>query len=156
MVIAAIFAIAIFPDEANRVLACPTICWRRWTKRSASRSRPFLEPCARALQACRAATLNKTPESSRGAAPWEGPVGQPAEGNTADRQYPASPMLAVILSWCGGASLAAPMKGNPDEPGPRQVSWIHRTASGAEIGREEDPKDLYDPRVRPLVYGRCR
>jgi adenylate cyclase len=35
-----------------------------------------------------------------------------------------------------------------NEPGPRKVVWIRRNAAGAEIGRDEDPTDTYDPRTR--------
>jgi class 3 adenylate cyclase len=38
-------------------------------------------------------------------------------------------------------------------PGSREVIWIRRNASGAEIGRDEDPSDAYDPRTRPWYSG---
>jgi class 3 adenylate cyclase len=38
-------------------------------------------------------------------------------------------------------------------PGPRRVTWIHRNAAGEETGREEDPRDDYDPRTRPWYIG---
>jgi class 3 adenylate cyclase len=40
-----------------------------------------------------------------------------------------------------------------NEPGPRRVTWIHHNAAGEEIGREEDPSDDYDPRTRPWFIG---
>lgn len=38
-------------------------------------------------------------------------------------------------------------------PGPRRVSWIRRDGANAEIGREEDPTDDFDPRTRPWFIG---
>jgi hypothetical protein len=35
----------------------------------------------------------------------------------------------------------------------RQVTWIRRNAAGAEIARESDPTDTYDPRTRPWYAG---
>ena len=40
-----------------------------------------------------------------------------------------------------------------NSPGPRRVTWIHRDASGNEIGREDDPTNTYDPRTRPWYVG---
>ncbi|HKF62146.1 MAG TPA: cache domain-containing protein [Dongiaceae bacterium] len=37
--------------------------------------------------------------------------------------------------------------------GPRRVTWIYRDATGAEIGRKEDPSETYDPRRRPWYIG---
>jgi adenylate cyclase len=38
-------------------------------------------------------------------------------------------------------------------PGPRRVTWIYRDATGAEIGRKEDPSETYDPRRRAWYIG---
>ena len=38
-------------------------------------------------------------------------------------------------------------------PGPRLVTWVYRDATGAEVGRKEDPSDTYDPRRRPWYIG---
>jgi adenylate cyclase len=38
-------------------------------------------------------------------------------------------------------------------PGPRRVTWIHHNVAGDEVGREEDPADAYDPRIRPWYEG---
>jgi class 3 adenylate cyclase len=40
-----------------------------------------------------------------------------------------------------------------NEPGPRKVVWIRRSAAGDEIGRDEDPTDTYDPRTRSWYTG---
>lgn len=52
-----------------------------------------------------------------------------------------------------GADGGTDVKVIENVPGPRRVTWIHRNAAGAEIGREEDPKDTYDPRTRPWYIG---
>jgi class 3 adenylate cyclase len=38
-------------------------------------------------------------------------------------------------------------------PGQRSITWIRRDATNAEIGREEDPTDTFDPRTRPWYIG---
>ena len=38
-------------------------------------------------------------------------------------------------------------------PGSRQAVWVHRNADGEEIGREEDPRNDFDPRTRPWFIG---
>jgi hypothetical protein len=38
-------------------------------------------------------------------------------------------------------------------PGPRRVTWVYRDATGAEVGRKEDPSETYDPRQRPWYIG---
>src|SRR4030095_886421 len=52
-----------------------------------------------------------------------------------------------------GAEGGTDVKVIDNAPRPRRVTWIHRTAAGAEIGREEDPKDTFDPRTRPWFVG---
>src|SRR5215472_13874875 len=38
-------------------------------------------------------------------------------------------------------------------PGARRVTWVYRDATGAEVGRKEDPSETYDPRQRPWYIG---
>ena len=52
-----------------------------------------------------------------------------------------------------GAAGGTDFKVIENEPGPRRVTWIHHNAAGEEIGREEDPSDDYDPRTRPWFIG---
>lgn len=153
MVIAAIFAIAIYSHEANRkgVLALSDDLLATLDETIRQQVAAFLEPCARALRVSRY-MLNKTPESSRGAVLEDLSVSllkeipQIANISVADA---GGNFVMVRRGVAGGTDV----KEIQNEPGPRQVSWIHRTAGGAEIGREEDPKDLYDPRVRPWYMG---
>jgi adenylate cyclase len=52
-----------------------------------------------------------------------------------------------------GANGGADVKVVHNMPRPRRVTWIHRDAAGAEIGREDDPHDDFDPRTRPWYNG---
>jgi len=40
-----------------------------------------------------------------------------------------------------------------NDPGPREVRWVHKDASGGVIGTDFDPTDTYDPRTRPWYLG---
>jgi adenylate cyclase len=52
-----------------------------------------------------------------------------------------------------GAAGGTDTKVIENEPGPRLVTWIHRSANGREIGREEESRDTFDPRTRPWFTG---
>ena len=56
----------------------------------------------------------------------------------------------AILSWF---ARGIEVKRVENTPGSRRVFWVHRDAAGAEIGREEDAADTFDPRTRPWYAG---
>lgn len=156
MVIAAIFAIAVYSHEANRkgVLALSDDLLATLDEAIRQQVAAFLGPCARALRISRY-MLATTPQPERRLVLENLSVGlmkeipQLANINIADAE-------GNFVMVRRGAADGSDVKDIRNAPGARRVTWIHRNAAGIEIGREEDPKDTYDPRTRPWYEGAAR
>ena len=153
MVIAAIFSIAVYSHEANRkgVLALSDDLLATLDETIRQQVAAFLGPCARALRLSHH-MLATTPLPERRSILENLSVSllkeipQLANVNIAD----ADGNFVMVRR---GAADGTDVKEISNAASARRVTWTHRNAAGVEIGREEDPKDTYDPRTRPWYQG---
>jgi class 3 adenylate cyclase len=152
LMIAAILFIAVYAERANRrdALALSEDVLDTLESRIALAVSSYLDPAARTVAVTR--DVIKQGSITAGL-----PLIQ-IYGASLLRQIPQIAILSfadedgnyvMVRRGADGADI----KVIENVPGPRRVTWIHRNAAGAEIGREEDPKDTYDPRRRPWYIG---
>jgi adenylate cyclase len=153
LLILAILAIALYSERANRrdALALSQDLLSTLDDRIALAVSSYLDPATRAVAVARDVVKEG---SIRTRLPMIETVGASLLRET--------PQIA-ILSFADeggnyvmvrrGAAGGTDVKVIENEPGPRGVTWIHRNADGDEIGREEDPRDAFDPRTRPWFIG---
>jgi adenylate cyclase len=152
LMIAAILAIAVYTDRANRqgVLALSDDLLATLDSRIAVEVSAYLGPATRATRIVRGMlkenALTHPQEAEATAATVLREVPQITNLNFAD---PDGNYILVRRGTGGGTET----KLIENVPGPRRVSWIYRDAAGAEISRKEDPSDSYDPRQRPWYAG---
>jgi class 3 adenylate cyclase len=153
LMIATILTIALYSNRANRngVLALSNGMIDTLEGRIALEVSAYLDPAARAVKVAR--------DTIRG-----GAIGDqmPSLEILAASLLRETPQLASFSFADADGNYALVRRGEAggvDEkvvhnaPGPRVVTWIHRNAAGEETGREEDPKDDFDPRTRPWYVG---
>ena len=153
LLIAAILAIALYSERANRrgALALSQELLSTLDARIALAVSSYLDPATRAVAVSRDVIKEG---SIKTRLPTIETVGASLLRET--------PQLA-ILSFADedgnyvmvrrGAAGGTDIKLIENAPGPRRVTWIHHNADGDEIGRKEDPSDAYDPRIRPWYTG---
>jgi class 3 adenylate cyclase len=153
LLIAAILAIALYSERANRrdALALSQDLLSTLDDRIALAVSSYLGPATRFVAVARD-VVNEGSVISR--LPMIKTVGASLLRQT--------PQIA-ILSFADevgnyvmvrrGAAGGTDFKVIENDPGPRRVTWIHHNAAGEEIGREQDPSDDYDPRTRPWFIG---
>jgi class 3 adenylate cyclase len=153
LLILAILAIALYSERANRrdALALSQDLLSTLDDRVALAVSSYLEPATRAVAVARDLVKEG---SIRTRLPMIETVGASLLREMSQ---------IVILSFADedgnyvmvrrGAAGGTDVKVIENEPGPRRVTWIHRNADGRVTGREEDPRDAYDPRTRPWFTG---
>jgi class 3 adenylate cyclase len=153
LMVATILAIAVYSDRANRAgaLALSNDLLVTLEARIGNEVSAYLEPPGRAVRILRdtlrdRALGDRLPLTQTLAASLLHEVPQIANLNFAD---PDGNFVLVREGSNGGIDV----KRVENTPGPRRVFWVHRNAAGAETGREEDPKDTFDPRTRPWYAG---
>jgi adenylate cyclase len=152
LMIAAILVIAVSTDRANRqgVFALSDDLLATLDSRIALEVSAYLDPAARAVRILRGMlqerALTRPSEAETTAATVLREVAQIANLSFADQDG----NYILVRRRTGGGTETKIIE---NAPGPRRVSWIYRDATGAEIGRKEDPADSYDPRQRPWYTG---
>jgi adenylate cyclase len=153
LLIAAILAIALYSERANRrdALALSQDLLSTLDDRIALAVSSYLDPATRAVAVARDVVMEG---SIMARLPTIETVGASLLRET--------PQIA-ILSFADedgnyvmvrrGAAGGTDTKVIESQPGPRRVTWIHRNANGDETGRDEDPRDAFDPRTRPWFTG---
>jgi hypothetical protein len=153
LLVAAILTIAVNTDRENRegVLALTDNLLKTFDNQIAAEVAAYLGPAARAARILRgmltenALTHPQDAESTASTVLREVP--QVANLSFADQDGD----YILVRRWPGGGGTVVKIIENG--PGPRRVTWIYRNATGAEVGRQEDPSDTYDPRQRPWYTG---
>ncbi|HZT19283.1 MAG TPA: cache domain-containing protein [Dongiaceae bacterium] len=152
LMIAAILAIAVYSNRANRqgVLALSDDLLAALDSRIALEVSAYLDPAARAVRILRGilkeSALARPSEAAVNAATVLREVPQVANLSFADQDG----NYILVRRRQGGGTEAKVIE---NAPGPRRVTWIERDATGAEIGRRTDPTDSFDPRQRPWYKG---
>jgi adenylate cyclase len=153
LLIAAILAIAVYSERANRrdALALSQDLLSTLDDRIALAVSSYLDPATRAVAVARdvikeGSILARLPTIETVGASLLREMPQIAILSFADED---GNYVMVRRGDAGGTDV----KVIENEPGPRRVTWVHRNANGDEIGREEDPGDTYDPRTRPWFTG---
>jgi adenylate cyclase len=153
LMIATILIIAFYSDRANRdgALALSNDLLVTLEQRIGIEVSAYLEPPARAVRILRdtlreGALGDRLPLVERLAGSLLREIPQIANLEFADED-------GNFVMVRGGRNGGVDVKRIENTPGPRRVIWIHYNAAGAEIGREEDPTDTYDPRSRPWYVG---
>ena len=153
LMVATILAIAVYSDRTNRAgaLALSNDLLVTLEQRIGNEVSAYLDPPDRAVRILRDTLRDKVlggrlllSESIAGSLLREIP--QIANLNFADAD---GNFVLVREGRNGGIDV----KRVENTPGPRRVVWVHRNAAGVETGREEDPKDAFDPRTRPWYVG---
>jgi class 3 adenylate cyclase len=153
LLIAAVLAIALYSERANRrdALALSQDLLSTLDDRIALAVSSYLDPATRAVAVARDVVM-------------EGSIMArlPTIETVSASLLRETPQIA-ILSFADedgnyvmvrrGAAGGIDTKVIENEPGPRRVTWIRRNANGDETGREEDPSDAFDPRTRPWFTG---
>jgi adenylate cyclase len=153
LMIAAILGIAVYAEHVNRrdALALSEDVLNTLESRIALAVSSYLDPAARTVAVTRDVIKQGSIEAGL-------PLIQ-LYGASVLRQIPQIAILSFAdedgnyVMVRRGADGGTDIKVIDNAPGPRRVTWIHRNAAGAEIGREEDPKDTFDPRTRPWFVG---
>ena len=155
LMIATILIIAFYSDRANRdgALALSNDLLVTLEQRIGIEVSAYLEPAARAVRILRdtlhdGALGDQLPLVETFAGSLLQEIPQIANLNFADEN---GNFVLVRRGRNGGIDV----KLVEDAPGPRRVTWIHRNAAAAEIGREEDPTDTYDPGVTTRAVRSC-
>jgi adenylate cyclase len=152
VMVGAILAIAVYSDRANRqgVLALSDDLLATLDSRIALEVSAYLDPAAGAVRILRGIlkenALARPSEAAVNAAAVLRELPQVANLSFADQD---GNYILVRRRTAGGTET----KIIENVPGPRRVSWIYRDASGAEIGRNQDPTDSFDPRQRSWFTG---
>jgi class 3 adenylate cyclase len=153
LVIAAILGIAVYGYNANRAgaLVLSDDVLTALDGRIRQQVAAFLEPCTRALRISRdivqdAAIGSKRQVGENFAVSALKEIPQIANFNFAD----VDGNFLMVHRASGGKIDFKEIDNTPDK---RRVTWIHHDPNGQETGREEDPKDSYDPRTRPWYIG---
>jgi len=152
-VIAAILAIALYSDQANRagVLGLSDDLLNELDGRIAQQISAYVDPVGRAMTIFND-TLHGADDNSRAAlfvrvaASALRSLPQVTQFLWAD---PAGDFLEVRRGEGGTIEYKRILNG----PGNRLVEWIRLDTDGQEIGRTPDPTDVYDPRQRPWFTG---
>jgi adenylate cyclase len=153
LLIAAILAIALYSERANRrdALALSQDLLSVLDDRIALAVSSYLDPAARAVAVARDVVTEgaimarlSTIESVGASLLRETPQLATLSFADEDGNY-----VMVRRGSVGGTDT----KVIENVPGPRRVFWIHRNANGDEISRSEDPRDAFDPRTRPWFTG---
>jgi len=153
LMIVAILAIALYSERSNRsgVLALSDDLLSTLDDRIALAVSSYLDPPARAVAVTRDVVREGSIASRLPAIE--------TLGTSLLKQIPQIANLSVAdedgnyVMVRRGAKDGTDIKLIENMPAPRRVTWIHRNAAGAEIGREQDPKDAFDPRARPWYSG---
>ena len=145
--------IAFYSYEANRtgVLGLSGELLEELQDRIALQVERYLDPAARATQLVRDMAVN-TPVDFRFQVFERLAMNALARLPEVDAFYVADPsgnFTMVQRNETGGIDT----KVIRNAEGQRQVMWIRRNAAGAEIAREPDPNDTYDPRTRSWYTG---
>jgi len=153
LLIAAIVAIALYSERANRrdALALSQDLLSTLDDRIALAVSAYLDPATRAVAVARdllrdGPILAQLPTIESVGASLLRQTRQIAILSFADED---GNYVMVRRGAAGGTDI----KVIENQPGPRRVTWIRRGVNGEEVGREEDPGDDYDPRTRPWFEG---
>jgi adenylate cyclase len=152
LMVAAILAIAVFSDRANRqgVLALSDDLLAAMDSRIALEVSGYLDPASRAVRILRGMmggnALARPSETLANAATVLREVSQIQNLSFADQDG----NYILVRRRLDGGIEAKVIDNKPDA---RRVTWIYRNAVGTEVGRKEDPKDSFDPRTRPWYIG---
>jgi adenylate cyclase len=153
LVIVTIAAIAVQTTRANQegVLALSDELLTSLQDRVSLQVYNWLEPARRALITARdlAGRQGATAQSERAVAFAASTLRQEPEIAQFSFADSDGNFLLVRRGDAGGTDV----KTIRMTPPPRETVWIHRDATGREIGRETDPKDDYDARGRPWFTG---
>ncbi|HUK06325.1 MAG TPA: adenylate/guanylate cyclase domain-containing protein [Stellaceae bacterium] len=153
LVAAVLIGIAFYSYEANRtgVLGLSDALLQELQERIDFQVEGYLEPAVRATQLVRDMAVN-TPASFRFEVFERLAMNSLARLPEVDAFYVADPsgnFTMVQHNETGGIDT----KVIRNTEGQRQVMWIRRNAAGAEIARDLDPNDTYDPRTRSWYTG---
>src|SRR6201993_5262745 len=153
LMIATILFIAFYADRANRAgaLALSSDLLVTLEQRIGNEVSAYLEPAARTVRILRdtlhdGALGDRLPLVETFSSSLLREIPQIANLNFADED-------GNFVLVRGGRDGGIDVKLIENAPGPRRVTWIHRNVAGDEVGREEDPADAYDPRIRPWYEG---
>jgi adenylate cyclase len=153
LVIAAILAIALYADRANRagVLQLSDNLLSALQARIAQQVTDYLGPATRAAKLARDMVAQNVITDRRAALE--------AYATSALRQIPQIDALYVgdpagnFMMVRRGAAGGTETKEIDNTPGARKVMWVYRDAGGRVTGTQTTPQDNYDPRTRSWYQG---
>lgn len=153
LVIAAVLAIALYSERANRsgVLLLSDDLLTTLQQRISQQVTAYLDPATRAARLARDMTARTTIVDPRSTLE--------AFAASALRQIPqidafyTGDATGNFMMVQRGAAGGADTKTILNTPGPRLVEWTRRDAGGQVIARERDPNDQFDPRTREWFQG---